>query len=325
MLKRSHLTKVVALLMSFPLMGVAELKTPPYPAIKEWQGQAWITGKDGKRQVLRTKLVLRDKALVETSLLGQVKVQLDEKRSLTLLGDSAISLPVISWETGESPILILKRGEFQWQQDLKAKGAYNVAVRSDLFEFILPPGKYTLSVYPEKAFAGVKVFEGSLEFSALNGDESATVKAGQQVGFQGVLEGGEIAYDVLLKGKKIPRGHLASVSSIDATELTKAAEADRKLQQSIARKKKAAQMVIDTLKREGVICQDPPAKFNECAWVCLNNPKKEKKVCLVGAGGASCVRRRCNANGVWADETVLDAEKSGNICKAQSVVAPCDY
>lgn len=300
-----------------------EALSPSYPVISEWQGQAWVTGKDGKRKEIGARLILREKALIETSLLAQVKVQLDESRSFILLGGSSVSLPVIGWESGEAPIVMLKSGELRWQQE--SKGNFNIAVRSDLFEFILPSGNFILSIYPEKAFAGVKVFEGKMEFSSLNGESSVEVRAGQQAGFQGVLEGGEIAYDVLLKGKKIPRGRLLAISPIDAAEMAAAAEARRKFEQEKARRQKSVQDERDKLKREGVICEKPPGKFNECAWVCLNNPKKEKKLCLVGPGKATCVRRRCNANGVWADEMILDAQKFSNSCGAQPRVAPCDY
>lgn len=326
MIRKSHLAKLLILLMPLSLSAEPVLtKSPKYPIIAEWQGQVWLTGKDGQRQILRKTQVLREKAVLETSLLAQVKVQLDEKRSFVLLGGGEVLMPVISWETGEAPILILKYGDLQWHQDLAEKGRYNIALRSDLFEFILPPGDYMLSCYPEKAYAGLKVFQGSLEFAPLNGEESVTVPMGKQVGFQGVLEGGEIAYDVLLKGKKIPRGSLTAVRPIDAAELAQVAEKDRKLKQNIARQKQALQAAKDKLMREGVICKAPSGKFNECAWVCVNNPKKEKKACLTGGGGASCVRRRCNANGQWADETPLSAEKGSNSCKAQPVVAPCDY
>lgn len=310
-------------LLMVSLMGWAE--APKYPALREWRGQVWLTGKDGKRLLVRGKQVLREKAFLETSLSGQVKIQLDAQRTLTLLEGGEVSIPVISWESGEAPVVILKKGELHWQQNLKDKGEYNVALRSDLFEFIAPAGDYVLSINPAKAFTSVKMYEGSMQFSALNGDESVLVKAGQQVGFQGVLEGGEIAYDVLLQGKKIPRGQLTAVTAVDMSEIQKAADVEKKRLKKEADKKLHDKAALAKAKREGYICEAPIAKFNECAWVCLNNPKKEKKACLVGKAGVSCVRRRCNANGEWAEETVLDAEKASTLCRAQPVVAPCDY
>lgn len=316
----------VLLLAGGSLVDSHAFATPPkYPAVSEVRGQVWVTGKDGKRLSLKGATTLREKATLETSLDGEVKVQLDEKRSFTVLGASELVIPVISWEGGEAPVLNLKSGHLHWRQSLKDKGAYNVAVRSDIFEFIAPAGDYVLSMDPDKAFAGVKMFEGSMEFSALNGEDSAKVQSGQQVGFQGVLEGGEIAYDILLQGRKIPRGRLTSVTAIDLKELSKASEAEKmRLKKQASEKERAAKARAEN-KRAGSICEKPAGRFNECSWTCLNNPKKEMKVCRVEMAGVSCVRHRCNANGEWAEETVLDAEKGGSACKAQVVVGPCDY
>ncbi|UXR63753.1 hypothetical protein EZJ49_11830 [Bdellovibrio bacteriovorus] len=326
MFRKIPTVKVLSYILIFMVFALkAEAVAPKYPAVREVRGVAWLTGKDGKRLSLRRPVVLREKALLETSLDGEVKVQLDEKRAITLLGAGELAIPVISWESGEAPVVILKTGQLHWQQKLQDKAAYNIALRSDLFEFIAPPGDYVLSIDPSKAVAGVKMFEGSMEFSALNGEDSAKVQSGQQVSFQGVLEGGEITYDILLKGKKIPRGRLTAVTSLDLKELSKASEAEKlRLKKEKLEKDRLAKAKALAAK-EGAICQRPSGRFNECSWTCLSNPKKEKKACLVAASGVSCVRHRCNANGEWAEETVLDAEKGGSICKAQVVVGPCDY
>lgn len=324
MFKRSLKLKVLLSITTL-LAGLNVQAAPPqYPAIKEIRGQVWLTGKDGKRLSLKKPQVLREKAQLETSLNGEVKVQLDPVRTMTLLGAGELLIPIIAWESGESPIVILKNGQLHWEQGVKDKAPYNVALRSDLFEFLAPAGNYVLSIDPSRAIAGVKVFEGSMEFSALNAEESATVKSGQQVTFQGVLEGGEIVYDVLLQGRKIPRGRLSAVVDIDMKEIAKASEAKKLREKQMALEYKRAEAAKLANRRQGAICGRPEGLLNECSWVCLNNPKKEKKVCAVKAG-ATCVRYRCNANGEWAEETLLDAEKGGTQCKAQPVVAPCDY
>ncbi|WP_413944618.1 hypothetical protein [Bdellovibrio sp. HCB-162] len=323
-MRKSLQVKAFLLLLPFIFSVKVSAEAPKYPALREWQGQVWLTGKDSKRLQVKSKQVLREKALLETSASGSVKVQLDEKRSFTLLGSGEVSMPVISWESGEAPVVILKSGDIYWEQNPKEKGPFNVALRSDLFEFLAPPGKYILSINPGKAFSSVKMLDGSMEFSALNGEESVVVKSGQQVAFQGVLEGGEIAYDVLLKGKKIPKGHLTAVTAVDAKDMSRAADAEKKRLKDLARQQEKSKAALAQLKRDGVICTNPPGKFNECSWICTNNPKKEKKACLVSAG-AICERQRCNANGDWAEKTLLDAEKASSICKAQPVVAPCDY
>jgi len=298
---------------------------PKYPALTHWQGQAWVTSKDGVRRLIKSRQVLREKAVIETALSAEVRIQMDAKRTLTLLGNSEISLPVISWETGEAPVVMLKSGSFRWLQKNKTKTDYNIALTSDLFQFISPDGEYVFIMEPSKAYAGVKVIEGAMEFSAMNGEESVNVKTGQQVGFQGVIESGEIVYDVLLKGRKIPRGRLTEVVQIDKKELHRVADEARKKKQAeqaeIARKEAAKARAS----QEGRICSRPSGKFNECVWTCIDNPKGEKKNCLVRRPGVSCVRQRCNANGQWAEDTVLSAEKASIMCKAEPVVAACDY
>lgn len=325
MFKKNLLVRYFLCVFSFFVASRVEAVVPKYPAIQEWQGQVWLTTKDGKRQQVRSKQVLREKALLETSASSEVKIQLDDKRSVVLFSSSVLSIPIIGWEHGETPVLILKSGDLHWFQDPNEKAGYNIALNSDLFEFIAPPGNFIYSIDPQRAFAGVKVFEGSIEFSALNGEESVLVKKGQKVGFQGVLEGGEISYDVLLKGKKIPKGTLTAVSAIDSQEITVAAKQEKKRLQKVAAKERKEKAAIAKFKREGHICENPQAKFNECAWLCLNNPKKEQKNCLVSQAKVSCVRRRCNANGDWAEETLLNSEEGSSKCKAQPVVAPCDY
>lgn len=296
-----------------------------YPFVVTSQGQAWISGKDNKKQMAKAKTRLTERAVIETSATSSVQIQLDADRSFTVLENSEVLLPTISWEGGEAPVLILKKGLIRWQQLGDEKPSYNCALHSDLFEFLAPKGDFLFTMDPERAYAGVKVIKGIIEFFALNAEESATVQSGQEVGFQGILEGKEIAYDVLLKGKKIPRGHLTPVVSMTAKELAAFQDEVKNRKKLQAAQKAQQKRAQEDQRKSGSICSNPSAKFNQCAWVCLNNPKSEKKSCLVEKEGVSCVRRRCNANGEWAEEMDVDAQKSSIECKLQPVVAPCDY
>lgn len=299
-------------------------KGPKYPAVTEWQGQVWLTDSKGKRELLRKKQVLKLKSEIETSSLGQVKVQLDTTRSLVLGGDSQISFPSISLGDGEVTVIRFFRGTLKWHHPLESATSHNIAITSDLFEFILPQGIYTLFIDPSRAVANVKVFQGVFEFSALNGEEYARVVAGQQISFQGIMENGEIAYDVLLKGKKIPKGSLSAVVDLTNEEMKKVLKEEQAIKKIFEAHKKAEKEERHKEREKGLICKKPEGKFNQCAWVCINNSKNEKKICQLKFG-AACVRRRCNANGDWSDEIQLSAEKSANFCRAQPLVGPCDY
>lgn len=326
MLEKKHRNKLLSLFFfSFCFSTQVIAVAPKYPAVKNVYGNVWVTGKDGKRQLVSRSQVLREKALIETSPSAQVTINLDDQRTLILLGESELSLPIISWEEGQTPVLILKKGQLEWVQNSAGKLSYNIALNSDLFEFIAPPGHFIYAIDPQKALASVKVFEGSIEFSALNGEESVLVKAGETAGFQGVIDDGGISYDVLLKGRKIPKGKLTAITPIDPAELAKIALEKKKHLDQISWQQNQKKIAAEKAKRDGIICSAPAAKFNECSWVCLNNPKKETKKCLISQGKVSCVRQRCNANGDWAEKTELDAENASIQCKARPVVAPCDY
>jgi hypothetical protein len=118
---------------------------------------------------------------------------------------------------------------------------------------------------------------------------------------------------------------LTAITAVDASELNKKAENQKKIQAEAAASAKKSKAAAAKFKKEGYICAAPSGKFNQCAWICQNNPKKEKKRCLAAQAGVSCVRQRCNANGVWAEVTTLDAEKASTTCEAKPVVAACDY
>lgn len=294
-----------------------------YPLIERLHGKVWITGADNKKKPAKNRESLQTRALIQTEEGSLVQLRWDEKRLLLLPENSEILIPAISYDSGEAPLIVLKRGAVHWQA-LKVD-AYKVAFRSDLFEFLAPAADFMILFDPAKAYAEVQVFEGRLEFSALNGEQSVLVQSHQKAGFQGALEEGRIAYDILLKGKKIPRGQLTPVHALakeDRGLLTKAEEIHKK---DIAAEKAKAQKAAERKQTSGEICHGPAAPFNECAWVCRGNPKKEKKICYLSDPNVRCVRQRCDANGEWSDVTELEGEKAQSLCKAEPRVGPCDY
>jgi len=81
---------------------------------------------------------------------------------------------------------------------------------------------------------------------------------------------------------------------------------------------------IATQKKDRDLCLAPAGSMNECAWTCVNNPPKEK-TCRTDRGDVQCVRRRCNANGEWTEETRLPASFRTFCDPSGPRVAPCDY
>jgi hypothetical protein len=305
------------------MMGAA-LAAPKYPVVTELQGKVRWTDKDGKDGKLKAKHVLIEKAALETGEKSEVAVRLDEHRELRLLPNSRMEFPSISWETGDTPVVVLKYGSIRWREEVGKK--YNIALRSDLFEFISPVADVVLTYDPKTALAEAKVIKGSMEFSAMNAEDSALVTAGQKVQFQGVRENDEIVYDVLLKGKKIPRGKLGLVQPFSAEEKNLYSEVRLKKEKEVRLKKEAAERkALEKPRDKDAICSGPDARLNQCAWVCENNPKKEKKTCRLELAEVQCVRQRCNANGEWAEATEVPKDKAGSLCGVRPLVKECDY
>jgi hypothetical protein len=295
-----------------------------YPHIVEVSGKVTWTDRNGKTSAAKKNQVLIEKAAIETAGSGRAKVQLDAHRLVELFPDSRLEIPAISWETGEAPMVSLKSGTLRWLQ--ATKGTYNIALTSELFEFIPPIGDYVFSFDPKAAIAEVKVVEGKISFSAMHAEDTAEVQAGQKCQFQGVKENGEIVYDVLLQGKKIPRGRLGNVQTFTSEEKRQySAQTVKKKAVVAAQKKKAAEVAQKAARDPSQICAAPVARLNQCAWICTGNPAKEKKICHFEKPEVRCVRKRCNANGEWAEATEIPQEKAQALCSATPRVQECDY
>jgi hypothetical protein len=81
----------------------------------------------------------------------------------------------------------------------------------------------------------------------------------------------------------------------------------------------------DAVKEDGkAICATPKGDFNQCLWTCENNPAKEKR-CRTDLPNVNCVRKRCNANGRWAEETRLPAAYYDMCDGSRATVKQCDY
>ncbi len=309
--------------MIFLILGTVGA-APKYPMVTEIQGKVRWIDKDKKDGKLKPKRVLIEQAALETAEKSEILVQIDEHRSLRLLPNSRVEFPSISWESGDSPLVVLRYGSIRWKEEPGKK--YNIALRSDLFEFISPVGDVILHYDPKMAVAEAKVIKGSMEFSAMNAEDSALVTEGQQVRFQGVREGDEIVYDVLLKGKKIPRGKLGLVQPLSAEEKNHYSEVRLKKEAEARHKKETAEKKAQEKPHDkNAICVQPEGRLNQCAWVCEGNPKGEKKTCRLELADVRCLRQRCNANGEWAEATEVPKDKAGGLCGIGPLVKECDY
>lgn len=312
--------RTLCITLSFWLAASAAFAATRYPVIVSVSGKVEWTDKDGKKQAPKKGQVLMEKSHLKTGDKSEVILDLKAQRQLRLLPESELDLPAISWDTGEVPAVVLKQGSVLWKEGEKGPPG---TLRSDLFEKQVPPGLFLWSFNPKTAIASVKAFEGQVEFSALHADEVALVTAGQKVQFIGVIEGSEIVYDILLKGVRIPRGKLGLVQPLSAEEKKAYSPTEVRKAQLLRQKKEAEELQARQPKRTTEdICEKPFGKLNDCAWSCENNPPKAKD-CELAKPEVHCLRRRCNANGEWAEVTEVPKDRAA--CTLKVEVRSCDY
>jgi hypothetical protein len=313
------------LLISFLTVPAWAAGKITYPKIEMLQGSVfWVKESiqvEDKKPIrqerpvsLKKNTLLKDQALIQTSAGAKIGFRLNDHANLEIDENSLVEFPSIHWKNGVINEIRLRKGRVRYicERDCDLK------ISSALHEAVMPVGDY-LFFYDEKIpEIQLLVLSGEAIFRGLENEVTVTLREGEKAFFTGVFsEEGVIAYDVLLKGRKLAQGKLSDkqkLSQKELDEIKKSFEPKKKNKKSVAEKKEAS-------KRAGQICSRPPGSLDQCVWSCEKN-RKSAKDCDYDHG-AQCLRRRCNANGQWADETVLPLKDAK--CSAGSFVAACDY
>ena len=298
---RSHLFFLTLLVTTFAY-GTKPVKKF-YPQILEIEGQV-----QDFSQIPTRNLKLKDRVLesflAKISDDGRILMNLYDGVTLEGYSSAEFQMPNISWETRQISELQLLNGRILLEKTKTESPP--LKVKSPLFEFVMPVGEVALYFDAKKAFAEILVVQGELVFGALNADETVTLKKGQKVSFQGVREDGEISYDLLLKGRKVPKGKLNPVQSMTPEDFQNYSFQQRRAKLDLQKKKRLKQKEQSLLTSAKNLCSNPKAQMNQCVW------KQEK---------GSCIRSRCTAGGLWKDPQVV-----GNLeCQTKKVVQQCDY
>ncbi|MEY4617690.1 MAG: hypothetical protein RJB66_2650 [Pseudomonadota bacterium] len=169
----------------------------------------------------------------------------------------------------------------------------------------------------DRATMQVTVLEGSALLQGHYRDDILNIQVGEKGEFVGVPEADGPAFDILLKGRKAIRGHLKGPETMTAEVLS-----SLRSKYEIAQRK--AEKKVVPRPKPGQICVSPFAKYNECLWVCKNNPSG-KKECQVQSPRVECIREKCLANGQWGDRKALKGAAKMSCKTAVQKLGPCDY
>lgn len=296
-----------------------------FPVLRGLEGDVAIRQKG---ELLKGKLegrLLREQVLVETQK-GRVRIDLSDNEFVVVSENSQFLLPAIDWETGKVEELEIRQGSFGIEITTPRQ------IRSALFRDRVGPGRFIFDFVPQIPRFGATVLNGEIRFRGLETEESSVLGPGDRQTFTGEIADGEIQYDILLEGRRVARGQLdpkVVVAARDLEAIQKSFnQVGRPLRAKSAKKKSqtpgagAPTNAPRPTSGPETLCRNPAGRFNDCAYMCLNNPKA-KKICDLENPKVSCVRRRCLASGQWGDEFVYPRHLS--VCEARSVVRTCDY
>lgn len=269
-----------------------------YPVISYVKGGVEYKKSAGAIEKAVSKTILHEKAYFKTAANGIIRIDLDPNSYAIITENSELEFPVIEWGSGNVQDLILKSGKIFYSCIKTCERNIRTALSYERYG----PGQYFLEINPQVPFVKGSVLHGQMLFRGLEVEESKLLSAGEQARFLGKIEGGEIQYDVLLKGRKIARGKLEMLPPMTQSEIATYEKAFDFKGVEIKKKKQ-----IQAARTKDQICDKPFGRLNECVW------QLEK---------ASCIRKRCFADGVWKDR--FDYKGQGP-CLQIPKVQKCDY
>ncbi len=286
------------------LGSVVEVKE--YLEVKNRSAEAKVV--DAK---VRPGKVFKDRALLRSGAESQARIQLNKENTLILMPMTELEIPAIHWEVGKIDSLVLNSGSFR----IICKIDCGLRVRSKIFDEVVGVGDFIFTYDEKGPWMRAEALDGEINFRGLENEVQVLLKSGELAEFKGQFDNGEVLYDILLRGRKVAKGQMTPVQKIPKDRQAKLWLEEEKFHKKAAAIKKAQTRAADQ------ICDQPWGRLNECAYQCVRNPKSAK-ICDL-EGGARCIRRRCNANGQWSDETILGGQESQ--CEFRDVVKLCDY
>lgn len=307
-----------------------------FPRVNFFEGSVNVQSLDGKLIIIKPGQILKERVRIQTKERSKIDLQLSSQEKIILYESSELLIPNIDEELKQIPLVDLKQGTLQWISEIvkaEKQNASSVSLVSELTQMNLPlDSEIFFEFHPHLAFFEVRVAKGEILFGAFNAEEQQLVKTGQRLKFIGEIENNEIQYDILLKGRKIPRGKLGKIEAFDYQSELKNQKA--KEAKFLAEKNKAEalrkQKILEQKTRVGeFICIQPRAKLDQCRWRCENAVGRLQQKCVKES---KCVRYRCNAAGEWAERTELATTeicqlglKKSTALTDYSLIQKCDY
>lgn len=268
-------------------------------------------------QPLKEKSILKLEKKLWIQGTGKARIELGPDQALLVFSNTRLRFGEIDAATGQIKSFFLENGQIRI---LSETFGTSLQVQSPVTDFSINHADMMFSYNEDLKQFEARVFKGNLDFKCMNCEQVAQLEKGFRSVFQAETFEGAPSYDHLLHGVKVARGKLTPPIQMPEDEVNKWST-----EYHIP---KFIKPVVKVVKKKvipklpGQICGEPNAKFNQCVYKCVNNPKGEKE-CRTDMSTVQCLRQRCNANGEWKEEVRLPAQFKGYCMSAESVVTDC--
>lgn len=288
------------------------------PTIKSFVGKPLIELTDGKKiDVIKGKKIEQSFS-VKTAINQQIKLELGFDFYVVVFPESSLKVEgfYIDKKTYKVKRLEFVTGKFYLKNGSNMAEDLNVIYESDFFiwknteksnqrEFFLD---VNLSAAQARFCAG----ESGIRASVFDHEVVKVLKYQEGYEFQGVLQDGKLAFDLLLEGRKIPKGEWKKSFTCDFQQILKQItdlETKEKVDNEKAIQQKKATLKKIKAEYDKSLCHEPNGQFNQCLWKMTNQ---------------KCMRFRCDGQGNWSDEQQLPKSKKYQ-CETKPKVGNCDY
>lgn len=301
------------------LLFLSSVVMAEVPMLKGFVGRPLIQLVDGQVKVEPVKGKLIEQSFtVKTSTNEQIKIELGKDFYLIVFPESSVKIEgfYVTKKDYKVRAVNFDSGRFYLKNGSNLTDDLTVIYQSDFFIWKNTEKNNQREFFVElnPVIAQVRFCAGAQGISASLFDHETVKNLKYQEGasFQGVLKNGELEFDQLLEGRKVPKGEwkdkftcdfkqiLKEMNDLEASEIAKIKKNEQ--QRKAAEKKRKADY-------DKSLCHEPNGQFNECLW------KWENKL---------CVRYRCDGQGHWKDRQQLPKNHSYQ-CETKPKVSKCDY
>ncbi len=280
---------------------------------------------DSKKINLTKNRILNQDLKIQTTEKQFIKILLNQNFELSIFNDAEILIQSIFTTEGyPSTSVQLLHGQIAFRKiqkntDDKAKLLSKVRLSSEFFEWDFDQdSKFDFWVKFDQKKASIEFCNRDKNLDVVLFDHEKKINL---LNLEGVIFDGEltasklpqkIAFDVLLKGRKIPKGHWQDKLKCNFDQVI---QKEKLIVAADNLEKKNANVAVQKIKNLKILndskflCHLPYGQLHDCAWI---------------KSAGQCVRTRCNAEGKWSDSQIIVNEDALK-CTPQFAVHSCDY